>query len=236
MLDKISKDKENRIVRSICRACLEDIRLLNKHGYNWIMIKSGFIAHYNLQGFIAHYQYGGALKRAILENQKNNQYGNFSPTDRDYDYCMQQKDIYNRICSILTGKRKIPTESKCYKPTSIVEECKKFEAFSMDCINTAIERYMQVFNCGAFFCGDYSTRAKDLAYATELYNCYESEAKVDDKFYYKEWKFPSGNTGTINSLMKCYGGHLWDIYAELTGQVDEEVEEEERAYNGMLVD
>ena len=39
------------IVSNVVKAC-KDITLLNKTGYNFLYLASGFIAHYNLHGFI----------------------------------------------------------------------------------------------------------------------------------------------------------------------------------------
>ena len=73
---------------------------LTKAAYNFIMLSSGFIAHYNIHGFIAEYSDTSHFAKAILDNQSNNQWNNFRPGERDYDYMMQKKMIYNKICEM----------------------------------------------------------------------------------------------------------------------------------------
>jgi hypothetical protein len=58
---------------------------------------SGFIAHYDLYGFIAHYSTPNSLKRDIISYAGQNQWNNFRPGERDYEYMMAKKDVYNRI-------------------------------------------------------------------------------------------------------------------------------------------
>lgn len=77
-----------------------DIEKLTNSAYKFVMLSSGFIAHYNLHGFRAEYSNVNDLRTAILENQRNNQWNNFRPGERDYDYMMQKKDIYNRIVCV----------------------------------------------------------------------------------------------------------------------------------------
>jgi hypothetical protein len=84
------------IVSNIVKAC-QNIDNLNKTGYKYINLCSGFIAHYDLYGFIAHYSDRGSLKRDILSYAGQNQWNNFRPGERDYDYMMAKKDVYNRI-------------------------------------------------------------------------------------------------------------------------------------------
>ncbi len=84
------------IVNNVVAAC-GDIEKLNKTGYNWIMQAQGFIAHYDLWGFRVAYERSGSLARDIMRNVSINQWNNFHPSDRDYAYMMQKRDIYNRI-------------------------------------------------------------------------------------------------------------------------------------------
>ena len=83
------------IVSNIVKA-VKNIDNLNKTGYNYIYNCSGFIAHYDLYGFIASYT-GESLKRDILSYAGQNQWKNFRPGERDYDYYMAKADVYNRI-------------------------------------------------------------------------------------------------------------------------------------------
>ena len=94
------------IVNNVVRACA-DITKLNKTGYNYIYVCSGFIAHYNRHGFMDFYSMsevdkkfgvGRSLREHILCNQQNNQWGNFRVGDRDYEYYLQKSEIYNAIC------------------------------------------------------------------------------------------------------------------------------------------
>lgn len=84
------------IVSNIVKAC-KNIDNLNKTGYKYLYLCSGFIAHYNLYGFIAHYSDRNSLKRDILSYAGQNQWNNFRPGESDYDYMMAKKDVYNRI-------------------------------------------------------------------------------------------------------------------------------------------
>ena len=77
-----------------------DINFLNMQAYNFIMLSSGFIAHYNIHGFMDAYGDGKSLATAICNNSVNNRWMNFSPRDRDYDYYMQKRDLYARLVEI----------------------------------------------------------------------------------------------------------------------------------------
>lgn len=98
-LTPLTERQKTLIVNNVVAAC-RDIEKLNKTGYNFINLASGFIAHYNLYGFIAHYS-SNSLKKAILENSRQNQWNNFHPGDRDYEYYMSKKEVYNRILSAI---------------------------------------------------------------------------------------------------------------------------------------
>lgn len=86
------------IVSNVVNAC-KNIESLNRTGYKYVSLCSGFIAHYNLYGFIAAYSKPGSLKADILRNQRMNQWLNFRPGERDYDYYMSKADVYKRIIS-----------------------------------------------------------------------------------------------------------------------------------------
>ena len=85
------------IVSNIVKA-VKNIDNLNKTGYNFIYNCSGFIAHYDLYGFIASYS-GESLKRDILSYAGQNQWKNFRPGERDYEYYKAKADVYNEIVS-----------------------------------------------------------------------------------------------------------------------------------------
>lgn len=90
------------IVGNIKKVVLsKNSRNLSKQAYNFVMQASGFIAHYNLYGFQDAYEDTNELATAILNNKSANQWDNFSPRDRDYNYMMAKKLCYNSICTML---------------------------------------------------------------------------------------------------------------------------------------
>lgn len=95
MLVALTERQKTLIVNNVVKAC-KNIDNLNKTGYNFLYLASGFIAHYDLYGFISSYT-GQSLKRDIVSFAGQNQWNNFRPGERDYDYYMAKKDVYNRI-------------------------------------------------------------------------------------------------------------------------------------------
>lgn len=83
------------IAKNVLAAC-KDISKLNKTGYNFLYLASGFIAHYNLEGFKAYYS-EHSLKQDIERNAKANQWTNFRANERDADYYHAKRDCYNMI-------------------------------------------------------------------------------------------------------------------------------------------
>jgi hypothetical protein len=82
-------------VKNVVAAC-KDINKLNKRGYNFLYLCSGFIAHYNIHGFKDYYsQY--SLKRDLFKNKMWNQWGNFGVGESNAAYYHQKRDIYNAI-------------------------------------------------------------------------------------------------------------------------------------------
>jgi hypothetical protein len=94
-LTPLTERQKSLIVSNIVKA-VKNIDNLNKTGYNFIYQCSGFIAHYDLYGFIASYT-GESLKQDIVSYAGQNQWNNFHEGERDYDYYMAKKDVYNRI-------------------------------------------------------------------------------------------------------------------------------------------
>lgn len=94
-LAPLTERQKTLIVSNVVKAC-KNIDNLNKTGYKYLYLCSGFIAHYDLYGFIASYT-GESLKRDILSYAGQNQWRNFRPGERDYDYYMSKADVYNRI-------------------------------------------------------------------------------------------------------------------------------------------
>jgi hypothetical protein len=95
MIAPYTEAQKVRIVNNVVKAC-KDIKQLNKQGYKFINLASGFIAHYDLRGFIAYYE-DYSLAHEIKENASFNQWNNFHEGDENYEYYMSKKDIYNRI-------------------------------------------------------------------------------------------------------------------------------------------
>jgi hypothetical protein len=91
----LTERQKTLIVSNVVKAC-KNIDNLNKTGYNFVYQCSGFIAHYDLYGFIASYT-GESLKRDLISYAGQNQWNNFRPGERDYEYMMAKKDVYNRI-------------------------------------------------------------------------------------------------------------------------------------------
>jgi hypothetical protein len=94
-LTPLTERQKALIVSNVVKAC-KNIDNLNKTGYKYLYLCSGFIAHYDLYGFIASYT-GETLKRDILSYAGQNQWKNFRPGESDYDYYMSKADVYNRI-------------------------------------------------------------------------------------------------------------------------------------------
>ena len=99
-MQTIPKRDQDLIVKNLVAAC-KDIRKLNSRGYGFIYLASGFIAHYNIHGFMAAHESPGLLRDCILDNRANNQWDNFRPGERDYEYYMSKKDVYNRVCDAI---------------------------------------------------------------------------------------------------------------------------------------
>jgi hypothetical protein len=95
----LTERQKTLIVNNVIKA-VKNIDNLNKTGYNFLYLASGFIAHYDLYGFIASYT-GKSLKRDIISYAGQNQWNNFRPGERDYDYYMAKKDVYNRILKVI---------------------------------------------------------------------------------------------------------------------------------------
>lgn len=115
-LTPMEQTKADRITDNLITAATKDIEKLSKAGYNFLYLASGFIAHYNQGGFIAHYGTAHNLADEILAYQDNNQWSNFHPNEKDYDYMMQKKDIYNKVCKHIKLFRSQPTLENDFTP------------------------------------------------------------------------------------------------------------------------
>jgi hypothetical protein len=98
MLELKTKEEVKQIVDSLVKASTKDLNALTKKSYTFIMLANGFIAHYGIQGFKDYYKEPENLRKDILKNQAINQWSNFHPNERNYEYYMQKKEIYNLIC------------------------------------------------------------------------------------------------------------------------------------------
>lgn len=94
-LKPLTERQKTLIVNNVIKA-VQDITKLNKTGYGFLYLASGFIAYYNLYGFIEHFK-DHDLKRDILNNHRQNQWLNFKEGDTNYDYYKSKAEVYNRI-------------------------------------------------------------------------------------------------------------------------------------------
>lgn len=76
--------REKQLISKNILAAYKDITKLNKRGYDFINVASGFIAHYNLEGFKAYYS-EHSLQKDIESNAKANQWNNFRKGEGYYD-------------------------------------------------------------------------------------------------------------------------------------------------------
>ena len=95
MLTPLTPRQQTLIVNNVLKA-VKNIELLNKTGYNFLYLASGFIAHYNLYGFKDYYSRHD-LAKDIIRNYKNNQWTNFRPGDNGYEYYMSKAETYHKI-------------------------------------------------------------------------------------------------------------------------------------------
>jgi hypothetical protein len=95
----ITERQKSLIVNNVV-AAVKNIEKLNKTGYNFLYLESGFIAHYNVNGFKDYYT-SENLRNDILKNRNNNQWNNFRKGEKNYEYYMSKRDVYNRICAAI---------------------------------------------------------------------------------------------------------------------------------------
>jgi hypothetical protein len=125
-LELIEQSKVNGILsnfRTMFKA--NNVFKMNRSGYGFIYLASGFIAHYNMFGFQQHYgeqdrknylEYGDMTRLAleILDNVEPNKWLNFRAGEENYNYMMQKADIYRQIyemaCQFLEKKYNIKIE------------------------------------------------------------------------------------------------------------------------------
>jgi hypothetical protein len=97
----LTQSQVNGIIRSVKSVFVhDDIEKLTKPAYNFIMLSSGFIAHYDLYGFRMEYRDVYDLAKNLILNHDRNQWNNFRPGEQDYEYYMQKKRIYNQLVEL----------------------------------------------------------------------------------------------------------------------------------------
>ena len=94
-MQALTTKQQQLIVSNVIKAC-GDIEKLNSTGYKFLYLCSGFIAHYDINGFKAYYS-ENSLIDDIERNARFNQWGNFSPSDKGYEYYISKKAVYNAI-------------------------------------------------------------------------------------------------------------------------------------------
>lgn len=99
----LTETQKRLISKNVLAAC-RDIEKLNKTGYNFLYLCSGFIAHYDINGFKAYYQTHD-LQADIEANAKANQWHNFRAGERDADYYHAKRDCYNMILGGLVARQ-----------------------------------------------------------------------------------------------------------------------------------
>ena len=95
MITPFTEKQKSMIVSNVLKA-VDNPDKLSKQAYKYLYLCSGFIAHYDHGGFISYYR-RNSLKADILRFKDWNQWKNFTPSDRDYQYYKSKADIYNRI-------------------------------------------------------------------------------------------------------------------------------------------
>jgi hypothetical protein len=90
-------EKEKELTIKACVNACKNINTLNKRSYQFIMLSSGFIAHYDIHGFKAAYNAPEALKNAVIDHAWQNTWANFKPEDPNYAYYHQKGEIYQEV-------------------------------------------------------------------------------------------------------------------------------------------
>ena len=95
-LTPLTERQKTLIVNNIVKSC-KNINSLNKTGYKYLYLASGFIAHTDMYGFIDFYSHTCSLKQDLVDFSRQNQWKNFRPGESDYEYYQAKADVYNRI-------------------------------------------------------------------------------------------------------------------------------------------
>jgi len=94
-MEKIDTKTQALIIKNVIAAC-GNIEKLNKRGYNFLYLCSGFIAHYDIEGFKEYYR-DNSLIADIEANYLQNQWRNFKEGETHAAYYHSKRDIYNAI-------------------------------------------------------------------------------------------------------------------------------------------
>jgi hypothetical protein len=93
--------REKQLISKNILAACKDITKLNKRGYDFINIASGFIAYYSEH----------SLQADIERYAKANQYSNFRKGEGYYDYYMAKRDCYNMILGGLVARDEMDAQN-----------------------------------------------------------------------------------------------------------------------------
>jgi hypothetical protein len=94
-MEKIDTKTQALIIKNVLAAC-GNIEKLNKRGYNFLYLCSGFIAHYNIENFKEYYR-DHSLVADLEANYEQNQWRNYREGERFASYYHSKRDIYNAI-------------------------------------------------------------------------------------------------------------------------------------------
>lgn len=220
----MTEGEKNRILRSFGLTFLtQSFDEFNKYAYNFIHIASGFIAHYNIHGFIENYGSTHALAKDILNNKSSNQWNNFHKGEKDYEYMMQKKEIYNRICEFANGNfDNIPEDKDCFKPPMV----KTLFTEEPEWRKSIEEAYRNHIAYGNYFNTTDPQRIVDLAditmaYDAKVVNGIGENHMTDHEFLNMEITTEKGQTGTPASLLNCYRDSIWEIFNHYSGRAFE---------------
>lgn len=100
-MEQLTEKQVNSIINSFKKVFEKnDITFLNKPAYNFIMLGSGFIAHYNIFGFRDHYKCVYDFATKIHDNREANVQTYFLPGEKDCEYYRQKVLIYGKIADM----------------------------------------------------------------------------------------------------------------------------------------
>lgn len=99
MLVPMNDRQQSMIVNNVRKVIKEkNINLLSKQAYNYLCLCSGFIAHHDFFGFKDYYYNVDDLVHDLVWNYNANMWNNFRPNEKDYEYMMAKKAVYQNIC------------------------------------------------------------------------------------------------------------------------------------------